>query len=408
MTQGLLGEINAPRGWNWQRLWAAAPRVQEVGQPDAQPLSVFLQAGVVPRSSREDNHNQLGEDLTKYQIVQPGDLVFNKLRTWQGGLGVSAYQGIVSPAYFVCRPVRNWHARYLHYLLLSSPYLAELTRLSKFMPPSQFDIPWDMLRTLPLLRPPLDEQRRIADFLDTETAQIDRLAALQNAVRATVLARMVAQLNIKFDELTEAYGVMPFRRSIWSIEQGVSPQCDNFSAGPDDWGVLKVSAVKNGTFFENENKQLPDHIAPERRYEIKQGDLLITRANTPQLVGAVAVAESPRRKLMLCDKIFRIVTTKELIPQFLVLTSLSTKVRDMCAEASHGTSQSMANLKTGEIKRWPIPHAPVEIQRAVIAELSAGREHTKALTDAIDNQLAVLAERRQALITAAVTGGVTV
>jgi type I restriction enzyme, S subunit len=256
--------------------------------------------------------------------------------------------------------------------------------------------------------PPLNEQRRIADFLDAETARIYRLAELQNAVRTTVQARMIAQLDIKFDELTEEYGAMPFRRSIRAIEQGLSPQCDNFPAGPDDWGVLKVSAVKNGVFFEEENKQLPAYIQPEARYEVKQGDLLITRANTPQLVGAVAVAQSPRGKLMLCDKIFRVVTTKELMPQFLVLVSLSTKIRDMCAEASHGTSQSMANLKTEEIKSWPIPQAPVDVQRAVVAGLSAGRTHTKALTDAIDNQLAVLAERRQALITATVTGRITV
>ena len=77
----------------------------------------------------------------------------------------------------------------------------------------------------------------------------------------------------------------------------------------------------------------------------------------------------------------------------------------MCAEASHGTSQSMANLKTEEIKRWPIPQAPIDVQRSVIAELSSARAHADALIDAIDHQAAILAERRQALVTAAVTGG---
>lgn len=256
--------------------------------------------------------------------------------------------------------------------------------------------------------PMLDEQRRIADFLDAETARIDQLSALQAAVRTSLHSRVVAQLDTKADELTKAYGAIPFRRMIWSIEQGSSPQCDNFAADPDAWGVLKVSAVKNGAFLENENKQLPNDIQPEPRYEIKHGDLLITRANTPQLVGAAAVADSPRPKLMLCDKIFRVVTTKDLIPEFLILISLTTKVRDMCAEASHGTSQSMTNLKTDEIKSWPIPSVPTEVQRAVVAEISASREHSQRLTDAIDRQLAVLAERRQALITAAVTGGITV
>ena len=204
----------------------------------------------------------------------------------------------------------------------------------------------------------------IADFLDAETARIDQLAALQRMVRASVQARSTAQLDLKIDELTDTYGTLPFRRMIWSIEQGISPQCDNFAAGPEDWAVLKVSAVKNGAFAEGENKQLPADIQPERRYEIRSGNLLITRANTPQLVGAAAVAHSPRPKLMLCDKIFRIVTTGDLLPDFLVLMSLGTRIRTMCAEASHGTSQSMANLKTEEIKRWPIPAAPIPVQRA--------------------------------------------
>ena len=408
MTQGALAKISPPGEWGWERLWSAAPRVQLVGQPDAEPLSVFLQTGVIPRSSREDNHNQLGEDLSKYQVVRPGDLVFNKLRTWQGGLGVSSHHGIVSPAYFVCHPNGDWHPRYLHYLLLSTPYLAELTRLSKFMPPSQFDIPWDTLRTLPLLRPPLHKQRHIAEFLDAEVDRIDQLTVLQQTVRSSVEARTLAHLDLKIDELTDKYGTISFRRMIWSVEQGVSPQCDNFAASPETWGVLKVSAVKHGTFFQEENKQLPADIQPERRYEIKSGDLLITRANTPQLVGATAVAESPRPKLMLCDKIFRVVTTSDLLPEFLVLVSLGTKIRVMCAEASHGTSQSMANLKTEEIKQWPIPAVPIAIQRAFIAELSAAREHAATLVEAIDTQLALLAERRKALITAAVTGGISV
>ena len=166
-----------PAGWERLRFDRVVTRSKEAGQPSWEPLSVFLGDGVVPRSSRDDNHNQLGVDLSNYLAVRPGDIVFNKLRTWQGGLGVSRYRGIVSPAYFVCRPLAATDSRYFHYLLRSHVYLAELTRLSKFMPPSQFDISWDDLRTLPVYVPPLREQRAIADYLDTETARIDALIA---------------------------------------------------------------------------------------------------------------------------------------------------------------------------------------------------------------------------------------
>lgn len=296
--------------------------------------------------------------------------------------------------------------RFLRYSLMSSSTQSLIEALKGGMGvPHLFQ--WD-IRRLPLYLPNLDEQRRIADFLDAETIRINSLYRLQSRLRSTVLARMAAQTDLRVDELGRSHGTVPFRRMICRIEQGVSPQCDNVAAGPGAWGVLKVSAVKNGAFFDAENKQLPDGVEPVLRYEVKHGDLLITRANTPQLVGAAAVAVDPRKKLMLCDKIFRVTVTPDLSREFLILVSLSTRVRDQCAEASHGASQSMANLKSEEIKSWPIPRAPIAAQRDVVSELNKIRGHTARLVARIDRQLALLAERRQAMITAAVTGQIDV
>lgn len=400
--------VKWPDGWRNIPLWAMFDRVKDVGHPNEEMLSVYREYGVIKKDSRDDNTNQTAENRDIYQLIDDGWLVVNRMKAWQGSVGISPLRGIVSGHYICFCPRHNEDPRFLNWLLRSRAYTLEYGRMSRGVRPGQIEIDNDELRGLRIAVPPLDQQRRIADFLDAETARIDQLASLQTAARNAGLERTVAVLDLKIDELAAAYGLLPFRRMIWSIEQGTSPQCDNFPAGPEDWGVLKVSAVKNGVFREEENKQLPADIDPERRYEVKHGDLLITRANTPQLVGAAAVADSPRPKLMLCDKIFRVKPTADLLPEFLTFVSLGTRIRDICAEASHGTSQSMANLKTEEIKRWPIPAAPVAIQRNVISELSEARDHVLSLTEAIDRQLELLAERRQALITAAVTGGITV
>lgn len=364
---------------------------------------------------REDEHKVLPEEFwgQSHLQVREGDVVVTKAGP-RNRVGVSAYIDKTRPNLIVSGKMillrvdeSKVDPRYLNWQLSTPLPQAYLNACKTGMAEAQMNFANEDLLGMDIELPALEEQRRIADFLDAETARIDRLSTLQRAVLASVQSRVVAQLDIKADELTKTYGAIPFRRMIRSIEQGSSPQCDNFAAGPDDWGVLKVSSVKNGMFLEYENKQLPEDIGPEPRYEIKHGDLLITRANTPQLVGAAAVAESPRPKLMLCDKIFRVVTTRDLMPEFLVLISLSTKIRDRCAEASHGTSQSMANLKTEEIKSWPVPHAPLDVQHAVVTELSAARDRARKLADATEQQLAVLGERRQALITAAVTGGIT-
>lgn len=170
----ILPEV-VPEGWELRRFSTLITRSKEAGRPDLPPLSVYLHEGVVPRADRDDNHNALGANLSDYLVVRPGDLVFNKLRTWQGGLGVSRYEGIVSPAYYVCRPCTEVAPWYLHHLLRSKLYLAELSRRSKFMPPSQFDISWQELKTLPVLVPPLSVQETITEKLSHTEELVESL-----------------------------------------------------------------------------------------------------------------------------------------------------------------------------------------------------------------------------------------
>ena len=80
-------------------------------------LSVYRDYGVIKRDSRDDNYNRISEDTSNYKLVDPGDFVFNKMKCWQGSLGISEYRGIVSPAYTVCKPKGPFHGKYFHYLL---------------------------------------------------------------------------------------------------------------------------------------------------------------------------------------------------------------------------------------------------------------------------------------------------
>ena len=408
MTRGSLAEVAVPQHWRWEPLWSIAPRVKHIGHPDLEPLSVFLNVGVVPRSSRDDNHNQLGEDLAKYLVVQPGDLVFNKLRTWQGGLGVSSHHGIVSPAYFVCRPNPEVFSRYLHYLLLSQPYLIELTRLSKWMPPSQFDISWESLRGMPIALPSYAEQRRIADFLDAETARIDQMLRLQALLVTRLEERDQALRDGLIDQAASEHGEIPLRRFITHIEQGVSPQCDNSPRVADAWAVLKLSSVKRGNFIPDENKALPQHEIPSRAFEVRDGDFLVTRANTPSLVGDVAVVSGSPRRLLLPDLIYRVGLTTAVDPSFIMHVALASRTRLRIEAAARGSSQSMVKLRGDDIREWPVPAINLEYQRQLTASIEAASRASMALYAAIKTKQQLLAERRQALITAAVTGQIDV
>src|SRR5690606_8050545 len=103
------------------------------------------------------------------------------------------------------------------------------------------------------------------------------------------------------------FPVLHLHEMIKDLENGWSPQCHNHPAPSDEWGVLKLGAVSFGAFNELENKALPSSLKPIPAYEIKEGDVLISRANVPRYVGACAQVLRTRKKLMLCDKIFRVV-----------------------------------------------------------------------------------------------------
>ena len=154
------------------------------GQPDLPVLSLYRDYGVVPKDSRDDNHNVTSLDTSGYKVVERGDLVINKMKAWQGSLAVSEYNGIVSPAYHICKITSEKICKkYLHYLLRDASYLPEYMRLSTGLRVGQWDLSFDDFKNIPFLVPPLAEQDRIAAFLVGECAEID---AVLDKTRASI------------------------------------------------------------------------------------------------------------------------------------------------------------------------------------------------------------------------------
>ncbi|MFF1547846.1 restriction endonuclease subunit S [Streptomyces sp. NPDC058291] len=399
MTAGALSEVTAPDHWHWQDLWAVAPRVKEIGRPDLEPLSVYLEAGVVPRSSRGDNHNQLGEDLSRYLVVQPDDIVFNKLRTWQGGLGVSQHSGIVSPAYFVCRPSSMARPRFLHYLLRSSPYLAELTRISKWMPPSQFDTPWEQLRKIPILLPSLEEQRRIAEFLDTETAKLTRIDDRFNRL-ADLLDERKSALTFDcftFDGISQAPRI-PLRRVVkrWIDYRGATPV-------KTDAGIPLVTAknIREGRIdleVSREYIATDDYTDWMRRGLLELSDVLLT---TEAPLGQVAMVNDT--SIALAQRIIVLRTARNLCsPEWLYWYLRSPQGQ---AELKlRATGSTALGIKADRLRGVPIPLPPLSVASRRISRLATHVAQIYGLQQRLVRQRALVAERRQALITAAVTG----
>ena len=168
-----IGEI--PNSWLVEKYKYHLLRLEPNNPVDKIVLSLYRDLGVIPKDSRDDNHNQTSEDTSKYKYVVPGDFVVNKMKAWQGSVAVSKYEGIVSPAYYVYKfNGQSFNKQYFLYLIRGF-YKYEFMRLSGGMRVGQWDLSADDLENISILIPPIEEQQKIADFLDKKCVEIDDL-----------------------------------------------------------------------------------------------------------------------------------------------------------------------------------------------------------------------------------------
>lgn len=216
-----------PNHWRVSKIKQIVRWKSVKGQPDLPVLSLYRDYGVIPKDSRDDNHNVTSLDTSGYKVVEHGDLVINKMKAWQGSLAVSEYNGIVSPAYHICKITsENICKKYLHYLLRDASYLPEYMRLSTGLRVGQWDLSFDDFKNIPFLVPPLAEQERIAAFLDAECAEID-----------AVLEKTRASIE-EYKKLKQAVITQAVTKGIHSDRPMKDSGIEWIGEIPAEWGVV--------------------------------------------------------------------------------------------------------------------------------------------------------------------------
>ena len=157
----------------------------------------------------------------------------------------------------------------------------------------------------------------------------------------------------------------------FSSEAGWSPRCDPTPRAGDGWGVLKVSAVTWDKYQPEENKALPAHLEPREQYEVQEGDFLISRANTADLVArAVVVPAGSPSRLLMSDKIIRFKLAEDVNGVFVNLVNNSPVSRRFYASVAGGTSSSMKNVSRDKIRSLVIALPPLEEQKKIVTKVN--------------------------------------
>ena len=171
------------------------------------------------------------------------------------------------------------------------------------------------------------------------------------------------------------YPVVALSDVVADLSNGWSPKCHSRPAVDNEWGVLKLGAVSYGTFDENENKALPPGLQPVPALEIKAGDVLISRANIPRLVGACALVQSTRPNLLLCDKIFRVVFRPDhpILPEYLAEVMKLPHLRRQIESSVTGSSPTMQNITKPALLALRFPLPSLDVQRELAGRIAAAR-----------------------------------
>lgn len=265
--------------------------------------------------------------------------------------------------------------------------------------------------------PPVSEQRAIADMLDDSCARIDAAIAAKEALLAKLAEQRLSTIThavtrgldpVENDAPPAHWRSRRFKFLLRRMEQGWSPQCEGRVAEEDEWGVLKVGCVNGGRFDLNENKALPADLNAPDELRVSEGELLMSRANTRELVGGVALAVTGGRKLLLCDKLYRLELTNEIVRAFAMYFWSSGYCRGHIESHATGASSSMLNIGQEVVREIRVHLPPLAEQEAIADFLDAKCAALDAAMEKIRRQVELLRAYRQSVITAYVTGKIAV
>lgn len=383
-------------------------------------LSVSGYRGIEIKQYEDESHKRTEEELTEYRVVRPGQLVVNTMWLNYAGLGVSEYEGHVSPAYRSYWIDSTLQGRFAHHLLRSCNYVTGYTKYMQGIRPNSLQIKTDDFLSFPVLVPPKSEQLHIAAFLDHETAKIDRLIATQE--------RLIELLKEK-------------RQAVIShaVTKGLNPDAPMKGSGvewlgevPAHWPVIKLgyfAKVLNGSTPDRNNAEYwQDGDVPWlsssaiNAYNVTTPSEFITKKALAEcsvelipkdsvLVGLVGQGKTRGLSALLTigatinQNVAAIIPRKEQLSSrflHLFLQSIYKPLRDF----GRGGNQAALNNELVAALRMALPSK--DEQDAIVEHIEKQLNVFHVLTHKVQNSIDLMYEHRNALISAAVTGKIDV
>ena len=413
-----LGDV--PEYWGVQPGRAIFAEINERDKADEQLLSVTIAHGVIRqqallRDSAQKDSSRL--DKSDYKLVRAGDIVYNKMRAWQGAAGVSRYRGIVSPAYIVQRPRPGVDPLYFHRLLRIPAFATEAERWSYGIASDMWSLRPEHFKMIHFPLPPLSEQAAIVRYLDHVDRRIRRyvgakrklIALLEEEKQAVINQAVTRGLdpNVRLKPSgVEWLGDVPEH---WEVRRLKSLLVEALKYGANEPGAhsdpdlpryIRITDIReDGTLRNDSFRSLPTEIAEP--YLLVEGDILFARSGAT--VGKTFQYDASWGRAAYAGYLIRARLDKSVMePDFAAYFTQSQSYRNwILATLIQATIQNVSAERYGNLS---IPLPSVAEQASIVEYLHEGTADIDTAIARARRQIALVEEYHTRLTADVVTG----
>ena len=407
-----------PAHWEMKRNGGLFQQCNDPGNSELPILEVSLRTGVRVRDFAASKRKQVMTDRSKYKRAGRGDLVYNMMRMWQGAAGIAPVNGLVSPAYVVCRAMPGIDSGYFSRLFKTVDYLAEIDAASRGIVKDRNRLYWDQFKQICSPLPPASEQAAIARFLAWATNRLDRaigakrrIIALLQEQKQAIIHRAVTQgldpsVPLK-DSGIPWLGEIPEHWEVWRISlfaavgNGSTPSRGEprfWVGGTYPW--LNSAQINRGHIDSADQFVTSTALRDCHLPKVKQGSILVAitgQGKTRGMSAVLAVEATISQHLAFITPRTPIATSDFLN---LAMTAAYSQLRAI----SEDSGSTKGALTCEDIKRFHLPIPPEDVQADLINRV---KQQTDGILKSIAHhelEIILLCEYRTRLIADVVTG----
>ena len=411
-----------PKEWKVLRAKSMFLQRNSKGNSTSVLLSATQKQGMLPQEMIEGVVQvNINTDLQTFKTVHKNDFVIS-LRSFQGGFEMSNYEGVCSPAYQVFYNRVPIAYRYFWMLFKSYGFIDKINSLTVGIREGK-NIQYKDFANMQLAIPPIYEQQKIADYLDKVCGEADEMIALQEkmieelkAYKQSVITEAVTKgLNPNapmkdsgidwIGEIPKHWGKSAIKHIITKIESGVSVNAELIKAENDELGVLKTSSVSSNCFIPSENKRVDFEEYNRVSCPVKADTIIVSRMNTPELVGAAGYCSRDIPTIFLPDRLWQVHFDKsKLYVKFGWYYLISSPIKAYYSSLSSGTSSSMQNISQPQFCKAFFLLPPMCEQQQIVFYLDSKCSEIDSLIALKKQKIEELKEYKKSVIYEYVTG----